>query len=51
MCDLDIIITINIRTTQTNDDKEAYANGEAKWVAGHGQYKKLKSATWDFESP
>lgn len=51
MCDLDIIITINIRTTQTNDDKEAYANGEAKWVAGHGQYKKLKTATWDFESP
>ena len=51
MVDLDIEITINLRTTQTNADKEAYASGDAKWVAGHGKYKKLQTATWDFESP
>ena len=51
MADLDIEITINLRTTQTNADKEAYASGDAKWVAGHGKYKKLQTATWDFESP
>ena len=51
MADLGIEITINLRTTQTNADKEAYASGDAKWVAGHGKYKKLQTATWDFESP
>lgn len=51
MADLDIEITINLRTTQTNADKEAYASGDAKWVAGHGKYTKLQTATWDFKSP
>ena len=51
MMDLDINITINLRTTQTNADKEAYAKGDAKWVAGHGKYRKLQTAIWDFESP
>ena len=56
LTDLDIEITINLRTTQTNADKEAYANGEAKWIAGNtdnpykvGKDKKPK--TWDFETP
>lgn len=56
MTDLDIDIIIKLRTTQTNEDKEAYASGEAKWIAGNtdkpykvGQKKKTK--TWDFETP
>ena len=56
MTDLDIDITIKLRTTQTNEDKKAYALGEAKWIAGNtdnpykaGQKKKPK--TWDFETP
>ena len=51
MEDLDVEITINLRTTQTNADKEAYAKGEAKWILGHGKYKSLQKKTWDFESP
>ncbi len=49
--DFDIDIKINLRTTQTNKDKEAYAKGEAKWVPGHGKYRRLKRPVWDFESP
>lgn len=51
MTDLDTDITIRLRTTQTNEDKEAFASGDAKWVPGHGKYKELKDTTWDFESP
>jgi hypothetical protein len=51
MRDLDIDITINLRTGQTNDDKEAFASGEAKWIPGHGKYKETKVSKWDFESP
>lgn len=51
MTDIDTEITISLRTTQTNADKEAYARGEGKWIAGHGKHKKLKTAIWDFESP
>lgn len=51
MQDLDIDIEINLRTTQTNADKKAYADGSAKWVPGHGKYKVLKKQVWDFESP
>ena len=51
MTELDTEITLNLRTTQTNADKEAYAKGEAKWIPGHGKYKNLKKKVWDFESP
>ena len=56
LTDLDIEITINLRTTQTNADKEAYAKGEAKWIAGitdkpYKVGKNKKPKTWDFETP
>lgn len=51
MEDFDIDITINLRTGQTNNDKEAFALGDAKWIPGHGKYKELKDSAWDFESP
>ena len=56
MTDLDVNITIQLRTMQTNADKEAYAKGEAKWIAGntdkpYKEGKKKKPKTWDFESP
>ena len=51
MKDLDTDITICLRTTQTNFDKKAFANGDAKWIAGHGKYRERKTKTWDFESP
>lgn len=47
----DIDIELNIRTTQPNEDKEAYASGEAKWIPGTGTHKPLKRPVRDFESP
>ena len=51
MAAIDTDITINLRTTATNEDKAVFASGDAKWIAGHGKYKALEQATWDFESP
>ncbi len=51
MTDLDTTITINLCTTQTNVDKNKYAECKAKWIAGHGKHRKLLHAIWDFESP
>lgn len=50
MTSLDADITLKIRTTQTNADKDAFANGEAKWIPGRGKRTKLKSPAWDFET-
>ena len=50
MTNLDVDITLKIRTTQTNADKKAFANGEAKWMPGRGKRTKLKSPAWDFEA-
>ncbi len=41
-----------IRTTQTNEDKELYKAGKAKYISGASKFGKYKkSQTWDFESP
>lgn len=47
--DKDVVLSLS--TSQTNADKEAFANGEAKWIPGHGKNKQRKQAVWDFESP
>jgi len=49
--ELDTVISFELRTTQRNIDKEAFAAGNARWVAGHGKYRVRKNTTWDFESP
>lgn len=51
MKDIDTDIEIHLRTTQKNADKKEYAAGTTKWVPGHGKFRKLKHAVWDFESP
>lgn len=51
MADFDKDVEIHLRTTQTKADKDAYANGEAKWFPGQGKRKKLQTSHWDFESP
>lgn len=52
MEDLDIDISFELRTTQTNEDKVAYKNGTAKFINGKSKFGKNKiSQTWDFESP
>ena len=44
-------LSIEIRTTQTKADKEAYKNGEAHYLSGQSKFGKYKvSQTWDFES-
>ena len=49
-CDVDI--SIELRTTQTKADKEAYKNGTAKYICGKSKFGKYKvSQAWDFESP
>ena len=52
MAEFDKEISFQIRITQTNEDKIAYANGEAKYMSGTSKFGKYKkSQTWDFESP
>lgn len=52
MKELDTTITIELRTTQTNEDKLLYEQGKAKWVIGPSKFgKEKKGITWDFESP
>ena len=44
-------LSIEVRTTQTKADKEAYKNGTAHYLSGKSRYGKYKvSQTWDFES-
>ncbi len=49
-CDVDI--PLEIRTTQTKEDKIAFKNGTAKYASGKSKTGKYKaSQTWDFDSP
>ena len=51
MEEFDKDISIEIRTTQTKADKEAYKNGTAHYLSGKSKFGKYKvSQTWDFES-
>ncbi len=50
MAPLDRDIETDLRTTQTNQDKEDYAAGRAVYIAGAGRSEKeKKNATWPFE--
>ena len=52
MEEFDKEIHFQIRTTQTNEDKELYKAGRAKYISGASKFGKYKkSQTWDFESP
>lgn len=52
MKELDTDIHIELRTTQTNEDKIAYRNRTAKYIPGKSKFGKIKSSQcWDFESP
>ena len=52
MKDFDRYISIEIRTTQTNEDKEAYNTGKAIYLAGPSKFgKEKKRVRWTFESP
>jgi hypothetical protein len=52
MKELDREITVELRTSQTKADKQAYADGTAKYIAGKSKFGKYKKeVTWDFESP
>lgn len=52
MEEFDKEIHFQIRTTQTNEDKELYKAGKAKYISGASKFGKYKkSQTWDFESP
>ena len=51
MCELDKDLSIEIRTTQTKDDKKAFKNGTAHYLSGKSKLGKYKvSQTWEFES-
>lgn len=47
----DIDVTIEIRTTQTQYDKKAFAEGMAKYIPGPSKFGKAKTVSWDYESP
>lgn len=50
MAELDKTISIEIRTTQKNEDKIAYKNKTAHYLSGKSKFGKYKkSQTWDFE--
>lgn len=52
MCEFDKEISIELRTTQTNEDKIAYRNKKAKYIAGVSKFgKEKKGITWEYESP
>lgn len=48
MTSLDADITLKIRTTQTNADKDAFANGEAKWIPRQRKANKAEIACMGF---
>ena len=48
----DTDISVEIRSTQRNIDKELYRDGKAKYIAGPSKFGREKpSQVWDFESP
>lgn len=52
MTDLDTDVSFEIRTTQTNADKELYKTGQTKFLIGKSKFgKPKKNVNWDFESP
>jgi len=49
---LDVYRTVELRTGQTNADKEAYASGKAIYAPGPSKFGKAKKdVAWEFESP
>ncbi|WP_303669709.1 IS4 family transposase [Selenomonas ruminantium] len=51
MEEFDVDVPLDIRTTQTKEDKVAFKNGTAKYISGKSKFGKNKvSQTWDFES-
>ena len=52
MEEFDIDMPLEIRTTQTKEDKVAFKNGTAKYVSGKSKFGKYKvTQRWDFGSP
>lgn len=52
MKELDRDIVVEIRTTQRNEDKEAYRNGTATYLPGPSKFgKPKKEVAWTFGSP
>ena len=52
MAEFDIDIFKELRTSQTNKDKELYRQGKAHYISGKSSKGKQKIAErWDFESP
>ena len=52
MKELDIDVTAEFRTTQTNEDKEAYRTGKAIWIPGPSKFgKDKKRVAWTLPSP
>ena len=50
--ELDRDMSIELRTTQMKADKQAFAEGTAKYIKGPSKYgKEKKTVQWDFESP
>lgn len=50
--ELDKDMSIELRTTQTKADMQAFAEGKAKWIPGLSKSgKEKKKVSWDFESP
>lgn len=49
-CDVDRIK--ELRTTQTNEDKRAFAEGKAQYISGPSKYNKAKKGSaWEYGSP
>lgn len=52
MEELDVDVTIELRTTQTKKDKADFKAGRAKYISGLSKFGKEKeSVTWEYESP
>ena len=52
LSEFDTEISFELRTTQTNKDKELYKEGRAKWISGISKFGKYKkSTTWNYETP
>ena len=48
----DIDKAVELRISQTVDDRKAFAAGTAKWISGPSKYgKEKKQVNWDYESP
>lgn len=50
--ELDKEITFELRTSATNEDKELFDAGKAKWISGKSKVgKDKKHVSWEYESP